>query len=45
VLVRVVDGKQESYGLRLDDLVKDGDITANITLMPGDVIIISESWF
>jgi polysaccharide export outer membrane protein len=45
VLVRVEDGKQQSYGLRLDDLVKDGDISANITLMPGDVIIISESWF
>ena len=45
VLVRVEDGQQNSYGLRLDDLVKDGDITANLTLMPGDIIIISESWF
>ena len=45
VLVRMEDGQQNSYALRLDDLVKDGDISANITLMPGDVIIISESWF
>jgi polysaccharide export outer membrane protein len=45
VLVRVEDGKQKSFGLRLDDLVKDGDITANLTLVPGDIIIISESWF
>lgn len=45
VLVRVENGKQNSYGLRLDDLVKDGDISANLTLMPGDIIIISESWF
>ena len=45
VLVRNEDGRQVSYGLRLDDLVKDGDITANITLMPGDIVIISESWF
>lgn len=45
VLVRTVDGKQRSYGLRLDDLLKDGDISANLTMMPGDVIIISESWF
>ncbi|MGB1139475.1 MAG: XrtA/PEP-CTERM system exopolysaccharide export protein [Halioglobus sp.] len=45
VLVRTEDGRQVSYGLRLDDLIKDGDITANITLMPGDIVIISESWF
>ena len=45
VLVRTEDGRQVSYGLRLDDLTKDGDITANITLMPGDIVIISESWF
>ena len=45
VLVRLEEGGQRSYGLRLDDLVKDGDISANLNLMPGDVIIISESWF
>lgn len=45
VLVRMENGRQMSYGLRLDDLVKDGDISANITLMPGDIVIISESWF
>ena len=45
VLVRLEEGGQRSYGLRLDDLVKDGDISANLNLMPGDVVIISESWF
>ena len=45
VLVRVENGLQVSYSLRLDDLIKDGDISANLTLMPGDIIIISESWF
>jgi polysaccharide export outer membrane protein len=45
VLVRVEEGQQVSYGLRLDDLIKDGDISANLTLLPGDIIIISESWF
>ena len=45
VLVRVVDGKQMTYNVRLDDLVKDGDITANLSMMPGDVLIIAESWF
>lgn len=45
VLVRIDDNQQRSYGLRLDDLLRDGDISANITLMPGDIVIISESWF
>ena len=45
VLVRLEEGGQRSYGLRLDDLIKDGDISANLNLMPGDVVIISESWF
>ena len=45
VLVRLQDGKQVSYSLRLDDLLKDGDISANMSMMPGDIVIISESWF
>ena len=45
VLVRIEDGQQKSYGLRLDDLLKDGDISANMAMMPGDIVIISESWF
>lgn len=45
VLVRTENGRQTSYGLRLDDLLKDGDISANLALKPGDIVIISESWF
>jgi polysaccharide export outer membrane protein len=45
VLVRTYNGGQRSYSLRLDDLLKDGDISANMALMPGDIVIISESWF
>ncbi|MEZ5571780.1 MAG: polysaccharide export protein [Halioglobus sp.] len=45
VLVRMVDGKEVTYSLRLDDLVRDGDITANLSVMPGDILIIAESWF
>lgn len=44
-VVRQVDGKPQSYRVRLDDLIKDGDITANGPLMPGDVLIIPEAWF
>jgi polysaccharide export outer membrane protein len=45
VLVRAENGTLRSYGLRLDDLLKDGDISANMAMMPGDIVIISESWF
>jgi len=31
--------------VRLEDLVRDGDISANVEMAPGDVLIIPESWF
>ncbi len=43
-LVRVVDGKQQEYEVRLDDLL-NGDITANVDMLPGDILIIPESLF
>ena len=45
VLIRLFEGKQQTFTLRLDDLIRGGDITANIALWPGDIIIIPESWF
>jgi polysaccharide export outer membrane protein len=44
-LVRTVDGKQQKFNVRIDDLVKDGDISANVPVRPGDVLIIPESYF
>ncbi len=44
-LVRDVDGSQQKYRVRLDDLLQDGDISANVAVLPGDVIIVPESWF
>ena len=44
-LIRNVDGKQQKYNVRLDDLVKDGDISANVPMRPGDVLVIPESFF
>jgi polysaccharide export outer membrane protein len=38
-------GKQKEFALRLGDLLKNGDSQANVLLMPGDVIIIPESFF
>lgn len=44
VLVRGSEqGKQ--YGVRLKDLIKRGDISANVDVKPGDILIIPQSWF
>ena len=44
VLIRASD-KGRQYTLRLKDLLKGGDVSANVDLRPGDVIIIPEGWF
>jgi polysaccharide export outer membrane protein len=33
------------YSVRLKDLVKGGDVSANVEMKPGDVLIIPQSWF
>ena len=38
-------GSQTEYRLRLSDLIRRGDASANVMLMPGDTIIIPESRF
>ncbi|GAA4404768.1 XrtA/PEP-CTERM system exopolysaccharide export protein [Quisquiliibacterium transsilvanicum] len=44
VLIRATEANK-AYNIRLHDLLKRGDVTANVELRPGDVIIIPESWF
>jgi polysaccharide export outer membrane protein len=44
-LVRNVNGKQSSFNIRLDDLLKDGNVSANVPLQPGDIIIIPQTYF
>ncbi len=38
-------GTQAEYALRISDLLRKGDTSANVALQPGDVIIIPESYF
>jgi len=45
VIVRMKSGIQQQIEVRLEDLIKDGDISANLNLLPGDILIIPESWF
>jgi len=42
-LVRFEEGQQREYRLRIDSLIRDGEIDKNVKIMPGDVLIIPES--
>ncbi|HEV2228798.1 MAG TPA: XrtA/PEP-CTERM system exopolysaccharide export protein [Steroidobacteraceae bacterium] len=44
-VVRMVDGKQQEIKIRLDKLLEKGDMTQNITLRPGDVLLVPQSRF
>lgn len=44
-IVREVDGERQSFGVRLNDLVRRGDIEANVRMLPGDILIIPETRF
>lgn len=44
-IVRHVDGKELDLNVRLSDLLKNGDLSANTDLRPGDIIIIPQSYF
>ncbi|GAA0856911.1 XrtA/PEP-CTERM system exopolysaccharide export protein [Aliiglaciecola litoralis] len=44
-LIRVVDGVQREFSVRLDSLIKEGDISQNVDILPGDILIIPEAWF
>jgi len=44
-LVRHVNGQEQVLKVRLEDLMKKGDISANLAMRPGDILIIPEARF
>jgi polysaccharide export outer membrane protein len=44
-LVRMEDGTAKEFRVYLDDLLEDGDISANLPLLPGDILIVPETFF
>lgn len=42
-ILRTADGNKQ-YSVRLKDLVKRGDVSANVEMKPGDVVIIPQGW-
>jgi len=45
VLVRKEGEGTKNYSLRVDDLIRKGDISANVHIKPGDIVLIPERWF
>jgi polysaccharide export outer membrane protein len=43
-IVRKTSDGEIEIKVRLDDLLNDGDISENIAMQPGDVLIIPQSW-
>jgi len=44
-ILRMGDDATTQYSVRLKDLIKSGDVSANVEMKPGDVLIIPQSWF
>jgi polysaccharide export outer membrane protein len=45
VILRHVGAKEVRIPVHLSDLIKDGDIKQNVTMRPGDTVIIPQSYF
>ena len=43
-ILRTAEGNKQ-YSVRIRDLVKRGDVSANVEMRPGDVLIVPQSWF
>ena len=44
-IIRTINNKKVELDVRLEDLLKNGDVSADIDMYPGDILIIPESWF
>ncbi|WP_031433192.1 XrtA/PEP-CTERM system exopolysaccharide export protein [Methylomarinum vadi] len=44
-IIRMVDGEQKQFGVRIDDLLENADLSANVKIMPGDILLVPEAFF
>ena len=45
VIIRTANGEQTTYSVHLSSLIRDGDVSSNVTLQPGDILIIPQRLF
>lgn len=44
-IIRKINGENRQFGVKIDDLIEKGDLTANVKIFPGDILIVPESFF
>jgi polysaccharide export outer membrane protein len=44
-ILRTEGGKSYKFGVRLTDLIRGGDLSANVEMRPGDILVIPQSYF
>lgn len=45
ILIRTENFREKKIKIRIGDLLDDGDLSQNLALKPGDVIVIPQTWF
>lgn len=44
-VIRNINGTPQQFGVRIDDLIEDADMSKNVKMMPGDILVIPEAFF
>ncbi|MDD5579537.1 MAG: polysaccharide export protein [Methylobacter sp.] len=44
-IIRNINGEQQHFGIKIDDLINNADLSANVKILPGDIVIIPEAFF
>jgi polysaccharide export outer membrane protein len=44
-IIRNFNEDHQHFGVKIDDLLEDGDLTANVKILPGDILIVPEAFF
>jgi polysaccharide export outer membrane protein len=44
-IIRKINGVQQQFGVKIDDLVEDGNMQANVLMLPGDILVVPEAFF
>jgi polysaccharide export outer membrane protein len=44
-IIRNIKGVNQQFGIRINDLINNANLSANVKILPGDIIIIPEAFF
>ena len=44
-IVRNINGENQQFGIRINDLINDANLSANVIILPGDIVIIPAAFF